>query len=156
MMMVLDVGCGIRPKGNVNVDLYIVKASHRSQVINPRKIRNFILADGQHLPFKSNSFGIVVSYHTIEHVENPTLFLKECIRVAKKRVNIVCPHAWARSKLFQIGQGKEHKSYFRPRWFNQTLKNYYTHIKTTTQPLFRIPFLNWFSEIHLTIYLNKT
>ena len=156
-MTTLNVGCGNRPSGDVNVDLYVGKTIHRThqQELNPKKICNFVKADGLHLPFKSDAFDIVESHHVIEHVDNPALFLKECVRVAKKQVLIVLPHAWARSKLFRMGQGKEHKSYFRPRWFHACLKNFYTDIKTTTKPLFGFPFLNWFSEIQVTIYLKK-
>jgi GT2 family glycosyltransferase len=153
----LNVGCGHRPSGDVNVDLYVGRTIHRDnqQAINPKNISNFIIADALHLPFKTNAFDIVETHHVIEHIDNPTLFLQECIRVAKKQVLIVCPHAWARSKLFQIGQGKEHKNYFRPKWFYVALQDFYSDIKETRKPLFGIPFLTWFSEIQVTIYLNK-
>jgi len=155
-MNVLDIGCGCRPRGDVNVDLYVGKTIHRTrlQEINPKQIRNFVKADSLHLPFKTNSFDNVVSYHVIEHVDNPTLFLKECVRVVKKQVVIVCPHAWARGKLFR--RNMAHKSYFRCRWFIQSLKQFYMEVKRIDKPLFGIPFLpNWFSEIQVTIYIKK-
>ena len=151
----LDVGCGHQPRGDVNIDLNIGKSIDRAQdeqEINPKTISNFIIADGLHLPFKTNAFDKVVSHHVIEHVENPTLFLKECIRVAKKRVLIICPHRWARSRLFR-GQGRQHKNYFRCKWFHQSLKNFYINVEVTMKPLFNNPFFYWFSEIHVTIYL---
>jgi ubiquinone/menaquinone biosynthesis C-methylase UbiE len=156
-MKLLDVGCGPCPRGDVNVDLYVEKTIHRThqQEINPKQIRNFVKADSLHLPFKTDSFDNVVSYHVIEHVDNPTLFLKECIRVAKKQVLIVCPHAWARSKPFRC-QDMAHKSYFRCKWFTQSLKQFYVEAKHINKPLFGIPFLpSWFSEIQVTIHIKK-
>ena len=43
------------------------------------------------MPFKKNTFDTFFSYHVFHHCENPVLSLKECIRVAKKRIIIVEP-----------------------------------------------------------------
>lgn len=47
--MLLDVGCGSRPKGDVNLD------------INYVNVDNFVLADALKLPFRFNSFDFVFS-----------------------------------------------------------------------------------------------
>lgn len=45
---------------------------------------NFKEASASKLPFKSNSFDLVVCYETIEHVEDPKDCLREARRVLKK------------------------------------------------------------------------
>jgi ubiquinone/menaquinone biosynthesis C-methylase UbiE len=115
--MILDVGCGGDPKGDVNVDLYPMASPHRAEApdidLRPQKIPNFVLADGQHLPFKSNSFDIVYSFHLIEHVNNPSLLVWELIRVASRKVILKCPHRYHRTvRLGFSRQCQEHKNFF--------------------------------------------
>ena len=64
--LILDVGCGSFPSGNVNCDLYIKDVGHRWQdgtEINYKRIGNFVLCDVQHLPFRANIFSSVYSSH---------------------------------------------------------------------------------------------
>lgn len=73
--MRLDVGCGNRPTGDVNVDLYPEKNPYRkTENIQPitetKKIPNFIRSDAFHLPFKDGCFGEVVSNSVLEHVDD--------------------------------------------------------------------------------------
>jgi ubiquinone/menaquinone biosynthesis C-methylase UbiE len=37
--------------------------------------------DGNHLPYKSEQFDVLVSGHIVEHTRSPELYLKECMRV---------------------------------------------------------------------------
>jgi len=69
--LVLDVGCGNYPQGNINCD--IVKPS--------KKVDNFILATAEALPFKDESFYKINASQLIGHLNNPRLFLEECQRV---------------------------------------------------------------------------
>lgn len=94
----LDVGCGTRPKGDVNVDFFSGGFNPqegdqaRGEFLSPRKIRNFVVADAMHLPFRDEGFNVVFSSHTIEHVKNPALMLREMCRVAKRKAILRCPH----------------------------------------------------------------
>lgn len=45
----------------------------------------FIRADVLDLPLKSKSFDLIISYETVEHVEEPERFLKEARRVLKDK-----------------------------------------------------------------------
>lgn len=45
----------------------------------------FIQGDAQNMPFKDNNFDAVVSFETIEHLENPSKFISEVLRVLKKK-----------------------------------------------------------------------
>jgi len=56
------------------------------------KISNFIVADATHLPIRDKGFEVVLSSHTIEHVQEPLLMLREMCRVAKKKVIVRFPH----------------------------------------------------------------
>lgn len=158
MLERLDVGCGERATGNVNLDLYPNQAEQRGaihSIMNLKNIPNFVLADASHLPFKDKCFQEVFSNHVIEHLSNPSLFLKECIRVARNKVIVICPHRYARQKL-KFHQLKTHKNFFNVKWFDRVLKNYRKTIKCTyspkPHPLFC--FVQFFHEITVTIYLR--
>lgn len=126
---VLDVGCGAIPKGDINVDFF--KGGVNKQVgnqktgvyVNPKNIRNFVVADAQHLPFKKCIFNRVICNHVIEHVANPYLLLTELLRVAKREVVVTCPH-----RLSRGAKKPFHKHYFNCKWFEASLTNYNVQI----------------------------
>jgi len=111
---VLDVGCGIFPKGNVNIDLFLNETKHRvkKQIINPKLIPNFIKADADNLPIKDNSFEIVCMHHVFEHLKNPKKALFEMLRVCTKEIIIVVPHRFAKKSLFRYKVCEAHKQIF--------------------------------------------
>ncbi len=55
---------------------------------------SFLVCNGEAMPFEDNSFDVLVSYETIEHVPNPERFLSEIKRVVKDDgvVIISCPN----------------------------------------------------------------
>lgn len=78
-MDILDVGCGDRPAGDVNLDRFFYG-----------KWKNFIIGEAHHLPFKNNVFEKAYSKHCLEHLENPLKFFKEAKRVLKKGGVLEC------------------------------------------------------------------
>jgi SAM-dependent methyltransferase len=58
---------------------------------------NFIVVDGARLPFPDESFDVVVTLDTLEHVvaEDRPAFLQECRRVSRDLVILSAPHATA-------------------------------------------------------------
>ena len=93
--MILDVGCGDRPRGTVNVDLNVGDSAHLYKRHSHLKaIQNFVCADAQHLPFRSNVFAKVLCWHTLEHLADPSLALKEMVRVANGTVQVVVPYRY--------------------------------------------------------------
>ena len=84
--MILDVGCGNNPQGDVNCD--IVKQDTSTP---------FILCDSQHLPFRPETFTTVHSSHVIEHVNDPVLMMEELLRVSNKHVTVKTPHLFSYS-----------------------------------------------------------
>lgn len=97
--MILDVGCGHLPKGDVNVDLFPDATLHRSlnqskltdMSLRVKNIPNFIVADGCYLPFRDNIFDVVYSSHTIEHTKG-FKFFAEMVRVSNDRIELICPN----------------------------------------------------------------
>lgn len=112
--MILDVGCGDEPKGDVNVDLFTETLQANIQNKDVTKTKVDIVADGNYLPFKDNSFEKVVSYHVIEHSKTPFKFLKELVRVSKNEVELKCPH-----RLSWAAKAPYHVSFFNKTWFNK-------------------------------------
>ena len=67
-----------------------------------------IVADAHYLPFQQNSFDNIHAQCVLEHLENPTLALREFIRVLKHSgtVTLIVPKPWLTnncfSKIFKI------------------------------------------------------
>jgi SAM-dependent methyltransferase len=121
---VLDIGCGFKAKGTVNVDLFTEPSLHRGGPENKKEcgaldvhsFKNFVKADACHLPFKNDSFDLVYSDQVIEHSGiNPELFIKEAVRVCRKKIIIQCPHRF--EYWFGAKQNREvHENYLNKRW----------------------------------------
>jgi SAM-dependent methyltransferase len=107
-MMVLDVGCGSVPVGDVNCDLCPESywGNRKTSLMHIKLIPNFVLCDAHYLPFKDWAFESVISKQVIEHVANPYLMLKEIARVGKSKLTIECPHKFS-EKWYRLF-GKKH------------------------------------------------
>jgi ubiquinone/menaquinone biosynthesis C-methylase UbiE len=88
--MILDVGCGSNPRGDVNVDAMFIHDEWKGQV-DCRLIPNFVKADAAHLPFREKCFQEVFSSHLLEHVKDEKAVLDEMRRVSEDVVRIVVP-----------------------------------------------------------------
>jgi len=91
--MILDVGCGADPKGDVNVDRFLEDRTQCFKAWFPWETKNFVFADAEYLPFKDKAFSLLLARHLIEHLENPLQALKEWSRVAEE-VKITTPSAY--------------------------------------------------------------
>lgn len=129
--MILDVGCGDSPKGDINCDLYIKDIfNHRNKkflsTLNTHKILNFVNCDCQYLPFINNSFNEVISNQVIEHVKNPLLMFKELVRVSKDKIIIETVHRTG--EHFQASFKPKSTKWFKEHHINKfnfaTLNNY--------------------------------
>jgi len=81
--LILDVGCGSHPRGDVNIDLYTGISPHHRNPIQPRIIPNFILADAQHLPIRSATFKLALCSHVLEHLSEPLKAIRELAQAAE-------------------------------------------------------------------------
>jgi uridylate kinase len=89
----LDVGCGtgelVSALRRLGVDAKGVEISKEALELANEDVQPFLLkGDVLKLPFKNNSFDMVVTYDVLEHLERSNLkkAAKETIRVAKKSV----------------------------------------------------------------------
>lgn len=145
----LNVGCGNKADGDVNVDLHVESTKHRSsgKPILFRAIKNFIVCDAQYLPFKDKSFRVAESSHVIEHLVNPNNLLTEMVRVASSLVVIRCPHKVGEKLSRRKSRG--HIQFFSKSWFWRFAKlndltvevetSKWLHIPHEYMPLFRVP-----------------
>jgi ubiquinone/menaquinone biosynthesis C-methylase UbiE len=126
--MILDIGCGHDPKGDINLDLYPNATKHRSldqrreddYPLNTKAIKNFIVADACYLPFNKNSFDTAYSKDTIEHLKNPMLMIKEMKRISKDQIIVICPTRWTDKIEKRKGYHKTmHQHKFNKTWFQK-------------------------------------
>jgi len=95
--LILDVGCGDRPKGDVNVDLFQGESVDLQGLrgrINPSETVNFVQGTVYNLPFINNVFTKVLCHHLLEHLKEPKKAIKELIRVSKYEIELVVPYRW--------------------------------------------------------------
>jgi ubiquinone/menaquinone biosynthesis C-methylase UbiE len=135
--MILDVGCGTRPKGDVNIDRFIGDDPHLGHYLYPKNIPNFVKADANFLPFKDETFELVLCDDVLEHEGvNFTTALNEMLRVCKGKVKFVVPHRMNKKQPL-------HDKYFNVKILNEYLKRHFKHFEIETQwkVIPNIPFL---------------
>ena len=81
--VVLDLGCGVCSFDSAGMQFTAVRLD-----VEPKsaRISNFVQADAARLPFGAGCFDLVVSNHSLEHVENLASALEEIARVLKSTV----------------------------------------------------------------------
>jgi len=98
--LLLDLGCGIADRViddttervGVDIERRYLKVAKRK---DPEII--LIVADAQRLPFRNQTFDKILCYHLIEHVDSPSLVLKEMRKVLKPQgsVEIEVPNGYS-------------------------------------------------------------
>jgi SAM-dependent methyltransferase len=95
---ILEVGCGTgysaHKLGEMGYRSIALDYSPQAKIFWDREIANFFVADGFHIPFKSDSFDLVWNAGVLEHFPDPQPMLKEMIRVCKPggTVCIIVPY----------------------------------------------------------------
>jgi len=150
LRLTLDVGCGSRPLGDVNVDIYKEgnPQVHVSSLYNTKEIPNFVLASGSNLPFRNGTFETVISDCSLEHTSKYCLFLKELLRVSNNHVLIKTPHILS----YMNRKTESHQQYFNIKWFNETL----TKLGLHTRKNFDVYVSSWNFFPHQFLPLIKT
>ena len=95
----LDVGCGSRPKGDVNIDrldkdsdpLKYNLLQKQNFVVNNDKIQNFVRADARYLPFQDKVFDKSYCFHLMEHISEDQIVYEELKRVSSREIEIRVP-----------------------------------------------------------------
>jgi len=94
-----------------------------------------VAADGQHLPIAPDSFDVVVSFETIEHVEDPEVFLAETVRVLKEDGVLVIstPNRDIHSPGREKPANPFHKKEFSLAEFKKLLEKYFGEVEVYGQ-----------------------
>jgi len=118
----LDIGCGGRPTGDVNLDLYPEDRGQFNEAWKPKEVPHFILGDAQALPFRDKVFTDLVAYHLIEHLPEPLAGLREFERVANQ-VELTTP------SQFSTDRTPSHLYTWNPFTFGNILRQVFSHVE---------------------------
>jgi ubiquinone/menaquinone biosynthesis C-methylase UbiE len=145
---VLDVGCGngwILNKAGT-YDLYGLDISHH----NCRLTREFselhrvVQADAQAIPFKADTFDVVICTDLFEHVPNTARLVREIHRVLRRGGICLfgCPF-------------EQDLSYYESRRYRRQYR--YVHLRSVTRALLRSVFAGWskMSETFVTEHMQE-
>ncbi len=99
---ILDVGCGIggsslylankfnaHSTGITLSPVQATRATERALEFHQQDSSRFLVANAQDMPFADNSFDLVWSLESGEHMPDKTKFLQECYRVLKPGGNLI-------------------------------------------------------------------
>ncbi len=139
---VLDVACGSgygsqllakEAKSVVGVDISPYAIEY-AQTHYPADNLQYIQEDATKLPFEDDSFDVVVSFETIEHIEDYTTFLRECRRVLRQSGLFICstPNSLISSPNGNI-INPYHVIEFSYEEFTDTLQDHFTSIQMQGQ-----------------------
>lgn len=92
---------------------------------------NFISVDALKLPYPDNFFDVIVSYETIEHIEQNELFLQSCNRTLKLDGLFICstPNKKITSPNSEMPVNSFHVKEFYPSEFMELLGQYFTDVE---------------------------
>jgi len=137
---VLDVACGtgygdwqMLKKGNakkiMGIDISKEAINYAIDRYKDEKI-SFVRADAVDLPVSDGYFDVVVSFETIEHLEEPRRFLSECKRVLKNGGLFICssPNKKIYSPYSKKPLNPFHVMEFYPEQFFTLLNEYFSHV----------------------------
>lgn len=136
---VVDIACGI------GMGTQLLRDAGATQVIGVDKDASaldyareeyqdciFVKSDAQHLPLDNSSADIIVSFETIEHLEDPARFLKECKRVLKSGGLFICSTP-NRSVNSWWGSNPYHLREFLPEEFLQLAGSFFVDLEVYGQ-----------------------
>lgn len=91
----LDFGCGDLGL-SLEISRHLKKVTIQGLDVIPLKNNlpankrlSFLRYDGKKIPFDDNSFDTVIAFYVLHHCTNPSAAIRECARVARKRVLVV-------------------------------------------------------------------
>ena len=148
---VLDAGCGEGftmdklLKNDVGKKIEGIEYTKDAIDFGKKLFPNLVFKQGSvyDLPYKNNSFDLVVCTEVLEHLEDPSKALREMLRISKKYLVISVPNEpffmlsnFLRGKnLSRLGDDPDHINHWNP----LSLKKYLTQNKITIKKL-SLPF----------------
>lgn len=121
---ILDVGCGLgaymQAFRRYSPDVHGVDIDADKIVEAGRHLPNLCVAPAEALPYRSETFHVVLSHEVIEHVKDDRQAVAEAVRVLRPRGRLVI---WAPNRLYPF---ETHGAYWRGRYHfgNIPLVNY--------------------------------
>jgi ubiquinone/menaquinone biosynthesis C-methylase UbiE len=86
----------------------------------------FLEADATKMPFEDCAFDVLVSFETIEHIEQYRVFLSECTRVLKNDGLFVC--STPNKRMFRYYSDESHLKEFYPGEFFELVGQYFSEV----------------------------
>ena len=128
-MEILDIGCGLRKDGTVNVDLN-------------RNVEPTIVCDIHFLPFGKEAFDKVILKAVVEHTLNPDLLVEGCYEVLKHNGLIIASFPNFASFTVLVDWFKKKPTYSESLILGDTSNKYLTyrrlHTVTTVKKLLTV------------------
>jgi len=127
-------GCKMVIGGDIREDVLVYANFYYKD-----KNLHFVRLNCLKLPFSDDTFDIIVSLETIEHLMDPEKFLSECKRVLKSNGIFICstPNRTIFSPYYAFLKGKTklkfHTHEFYRKEFLKTLKKFYSQVTLFTQ-----------------------
>lgn len=137
-----DKGAGIVVGGDISMEA--IEAAKR---FYNKPVIEFLLLDATRLPFADNSFEVIVSLETIEHLEQYQTYLGECRRVLKAGGVFICSTP---NKQFPEVTWHYHFHEFYADEFQELLSQFFTETQLYGQGY--LPKIQWIKDtvIHKT------
>lgn len=122
---ILDVGCGcgIYQKA-LKRSIYLgcdLNSQNLKRVVKAPNAE-YVCADATHLPFKDNSFDMVLCSEVLEHLDSPLKAIKELARASKKVIVLTFPDERVMERFGK--KNPAHLSKIQGLWVKNALKNY--------------------------------
>ena len=148
---ILDIGCGDgtlswliykKTKSQITgIDLDQLSLEFAKKEFKKRLAKaRFLQASAYKLPFKNNSFDLVVSAEVIEHLSNTKKYLSEIVRVLKPKGKAIITTP---IKLSEIPEDKMHVKEFNSVKLNDLLESHFKKVTIkTSHPL-------WLKKLYL-------
>ena len=141
---VLDVACGVGRLGVLfqSPTYKVTGLDSSEEMLKKCSYKSKKIGNALKLPFKDNSFDILITTRFLHHYENPEIFLKEFKRVIKQGGSIIFEtYRWS-LKRYYFKRNKGGKIYIHPdKKMNTILNNLHLQLKSKKSILLFSPFI---------------
>lgn len=164
---ILDVGCGrceiLDAFKQLGLDISGVDASERIRVFAPKDISKLEILDfsKENIPFDDDEFDVIFTKSVIEHIHDPTLLMKEILRILKPGgIFISLTPEWA-SQMKTFYDDPTHIHPYQPKGLKVLLilsefKDVHAEIFYYHELLWSSSFCRFFASVLRKLISNKT
>lgn len=164
---ILDVGCGrceiLDAFNQLGLDISGVDASERIRVFAPKDISKLEILNfsKENIPFDDDEFDVIFTKSVIEHIHDPTLLMKEILRILKPGgIFISLTPEWA-SQMKTFYDDPTHVHPYQPKGLKDLLilsefKDVHAEIFYYHELLWSSSFCRFFASVLRKLISNKT